>query len=192
MKAKRILWSIFFGICALVIILVLIRIFLMSDKKTLSELYPSENAIAAYEGGNEFVSHSVYEDIADDGYYSANGLIYCPETKELQITGRYNDSLYTYFDCADTVEFTWRLEDRANEKTYEGKVVESAEKYLYNYRKIIFEDVEINDESEMYLFLCYEDKYPVEDKTKGLLIHIPGEEFKTYKLSKEEIEKLSK
>ena len=60
MKTKRILWSIFFGICALVVILVLIRIFLMSDKKTLSELYPSENAIAAYEGGNEFVSAHLF------------------------------------------------------------------------------------------------------------------------------------
>lgn len=192
MKAKRIAWSIFFGICTLVFILILIRIFLMSDNKTLSELYPTENAAAAYQGGNAFLSHDVYENIADDGYYSANGLIYCRETKELQITGRYNDSLFTYFDCADTVEFTWKLEDRANEKFYEGKVVEGAEKYLYNYRKIIFEDVEINDESEMYLFLCYEDKYPVEDKTKGLLLHIPGQEFKTYKLSKKEIEKLGK
>ena len=192
MKAKRIAWSIFFGICLLVIILVLVRIFLMSDNKELSSIFPTENAVAAYSNENEFLTHKVYETIADDGYYSANGIIWCPETGELQITGRYNDSLFTYFDCADTVEFTWKLEDRANEKTYEGKVVESAEKYIYNYRKIVFEDVEINDESELYLFLCYEDKYPVEDLTKGLLIHIPGESFKTYKLSKDEIERLGK
>ncbi len=192
MKAKRILRSVFFGICALVLILMLIRIFLMSDNKALTDIYPTENARLAYGDGSEFLSHGVYEDIADDGYYSANGIIWCPETGELQITGRYNDSLFTYFDCADTVEFTWKLEDKTNEKTYEGKVVDSAEKYIYNYRKIIFEGVEISDESELYLFLCYEDKYPVEDKTKGLLIHIPGEDFKTYKLSKDEIEALSK
>ncbi len=192
MKAKRILRGVFLGICALVLILMLIRIFLMSDNKALTDIYPTENARAAYANGAELLSHDVFEDIADDGYYSANGIIWCPDTGELQITGRYNDSLFNYLECADTVEFTWRLEDKGANKTYEGEVVDSAEKYIYNYRKIIFEGVEISDESELYLFLCYEDKYPVEDKTKGLLIHIPGDEFKSYKLSKDEIEKLSK
>lgn len=192
MKAKRVIWGIIFGLCAVVLIFILARIFMMDDNDTLSEIYPTENAVAAYGEGREFLWHEPFESIADDGYFSASGMIYCRETGELQITGRYNESLFTYLNAPEDTEFTWKLVDKASEKEYEGVTVASETKYIYNYRRIIFEGVEINDESEVYLFLCYGDKYPVEDETEGLLLHIPGDKFKAYKLSKEEIAALTK
>ncbi len=192
MKAKRIIWGVIFAICAACLILVLARIFLMNDNDTLAEIYPTEAAISAYEEGKELITHESFKSIASDGYFSANGLIYCRETGELQLTGRYNDSLFTYLDAPENTEFTWKLVDKVSGAEYEGKVVESAEKYIYNYRKLVFEGVEIKDDSEIYLFLCYGDKYPIEDQTEGLLLHIPECKWETYELSDGEIARLTK
>ncbi len=191
MKVKRILKGLFIAFVCAFLIFIIARIFLLGDNDTLSELYPTDNAIEAYANGEEFIYHKPFESIASDGYYSANGFIYCKETGEVQITGRYNDSLFSYMDAPEDTEFTWKLVDKTNELEWEGKVAKADEKYIYNYRKIIFEDVDISETSELYLFLCWGDKYPLEE-TKGLLVHHPGEEFEAYKLTKEEIAALCK
>ena len=191
MKIKRILKGLFIAFVCAFLLFIAARIFLLGDNDTLSELYPTDSAISAYNAGENFIYHEPFESIADDGYYSSNGFIYCESTGEVQITGRYNDSLYTYMDAPEDTEFTWKLVDKANELEWEGEVVAGDEKYIYNYRRIIFSDVEICETSELYLFLCWGEEYPLEE-TKGLLIHHPGQVLEDYKLSKEEIAALTK
>ena len=177
----------------MLVVAILGRIYMMEDNDHLSTLFATDNAIATYSGGEgTFTFHKVAEDLSDDGYYSANGFIYNEEKKELQLTARYNDSLYTYLDTADKTKFYYTLVDESDDKVYEAKILQFGEKYMYNYDKLVFEDIEITEESELYLYLHFEDKYPVEDETEGLLIHHPGQEFKTYKLSKAEKEALGK
>lgn len=189
MNVAKFTKNLFIVMVAMILIAILGRIFMMEDNDLLSELFATENAVAVYAEDPEegFKYHAVADDLADDGYYSANGLIYIESKNELQITARYNDSLYTYLNTPDTTEFYYTLVDTSTENTYEGKVLDQGEKYMYNYEKLVFEGVEIGESSELYLFLHFEDKYPVEGETEGLLIHHADQTFKSYKLSKDEI-----
>lgn len=181
----------FIFMVGMLVVAILARIYMMEDNDHLSELFATDNAVVAY-GENEsaFTCHEPPEDLSDDGYYSARGFIYNEAKKELQITARYNDSLYVYLDTADKTVFYYTIVDEATDEVYEGKILQFGEKYMYNYDKLVFENIEITDESELYLYLNFEDKYPVEDETKGLIIHYPQQEMKAYKLSKSEIEAL--
>ena len=178
----------FIVIVAMLLIAIFGRVFMMEDNDLLSELRATEGAVSAYKADpeNAFFTHKLSEKLTHDGYYSANGFVYIKESGEIQITARYNDSLYGYFDTPETTEFTYTIVDTSTDTVYEGEVVERGEKYMYNYDKLVFKNVEIGEESELLLFLHFEDKYPVEDESKGLLIHHPAQEFKAYKLSKTE------
>lgn len=184
----------FILIVAMILIAIFARVYMMEDNDLLSELYPTDNAIASYgdKGTDAFKSHQPAENLTHDGYYSANGMVYIASAGELQITARYNDSLYDYLGTEDTTEFTYTILDKSNDKVYKGNILERGEKYMYNYDKLTFEGIDIGEDSELYLFLHFEDKYPVEDESKGLLIHHSEQEFKAYKLSKDEISKLEK
>ena len=192
MNVAKFTRNLFILMVSMLVIAILGRIYMMEDNDHLSTIYATENAVSTYADGKSFSSHKVAEDLTDDGYYSANGLIYNEDKKELQLTARYNDSLYTYLDTADKTVFSYTIVDESNDTVYEGKILQFGEKYMYNYDKLVFENVEITADSELYLFLHFEDKYPVEDETEGLLIHHPGQQLKTYKLKKAEKELLSK
>ena len=173
----------------MLVIAILGRIYMMEDNDHLSYLFATDNAKAAYsENEKAFSYHKPTDNLSNDGYYSANGFIYNADKKELQITARYNDSLYIYLDTADKTEFTFTVYDIATKTEYEAKKLEFGEKYMYNYEKLLIEDIEINEETELYLILHFDDKYPVEedDKQAGLIIHGAGQTMKAYKLSKEE------
>jgi len=176
----------------MLVIAILGRIYMMEDNDHLSELFATDNAKAAYsENEKAFTWHKPADNLSDDGYYSANGFIYNADKKELQITARYNDSLYVYFDTEDKTEFTFTVYDKTTKTEYEAKKLQFGEKYMYNYEKLVIENIEITDESELYLTLHFEDKYPVTEDDKGLVIHYAEQPMKTYKLSKAEKEALT-
>ncbi len=177
----------FIFMAGMLVVAILARIYMMEDNDYLSELHATDNAIAAYsENKKAFNSHKVAEKLSNDGYYSANGFIYNEEKKELQVTARYNDSLYDYLDTEVGTKFSYTIVDISDDTVYEGEILEFGEKYIYNYDKLVFENVDITESSELYLFLHFEDKYPVEGETDGLILHYAGQELKTYKLSKDE------
>ncbi len=179
----------FILIVGMLVVAILGRIYMMEDNDHLSYLFATDNAKAAYsENEKAFSYHNPTDNLSNDGYYSANGFIYNADKNELQITARYNDSLYVYLDTEDKTEFTFTVYDVATKTEYEAKKLQFGEKYMYNYEKLVIEDIEITDETELYLIMHFEDKYPVEedDKQAGLVIHGAGQTMKTYKLSKEE------
>ena len=192
MNVAKFTRNLFITMVGMLVIAILGRIYMMEDNDHLSYLFATDNALSAYADNNAFTTHKVADDLSDDGYYSANGFIYNETKNELQITARYNDSLYVYLNTADKTEFYYTLVDESTDKVYTAKVLQFGEKYMYNYDKLVFENLEITEESELYLYLHFEDKYPVEDETEGLLIHHPGQEMKAYKLSKAEKELLTK
>lgn len=178
----------------MLVVAILGRIYMMEDNDHLSYLFATDNAKAAYsENENAFTYHNPADNLSNDGYYSAHGFIYNEAKKELQITARYNDSLYNYLNTADKTEFTYTVYDKATKTEYEAKKLEFGEKYMYNYEKLAIEGLEITEKTELYLILHFEDKYPVEEEGKdaGLLIHTEGHPMKTYKLSKAEKEALT-
>ena len=182
----------FILIVGMLVVAILGRIYMMEDNDHLSYLFATDNAKAAYsENEAAFLYHKPTDNLSNDGYYSANGFIYNVDKKELQITARYNDSLYVYLGTEDKTEFTFTVFDKTTETEYEAVKLQFGEKYMYNYEKLVVEDIEINDDTELYLILHFEDKYPVEEDDEGLIIHGAGQPMKAYKLSKAEKEALT-
>ena len=182
----------FILIVGMLVVAILGRINMMEDNDHLSYLFATDNAKAAYsENEAAFLYHKPTDNLSNDGYYSANGFIYNADKKELQITARYNDSLYVYLGTEDKTEFTFTVFDKTTETEYEAVKLQFGEKYMYNYEKLVVEDIEINDDTELYLILHFEDKYPVEEDDEGLIIHGAGQPMKAYKLSKAEKEALT-
>ena len=87
---------------------------MMDDKGSLTEIVPTEAAKEAYaaQGKDAFVTHKLLKSLSADGYFSMHSLIYNENGRELQITGRYNESVYKYWGVENGDEFYWELRDR--------------------------------------------------------------------------------
>lgn len=188
MRIGKILKGIFIALIVAVFAIILIRIFMLDDKSTLDNLYPTENAVFAYEkdGENAFSSIDVCGQISDDGYFMAYGAVYAESTGEMQITVKYNDSLTEeYIPGADPKSFRWELEDEDGNVLSKGNVLDSAEKYQYNYIRLSFGDVK-PDKNIFMKFVCEEKNYPAEDTDPHLLIYSEGDSLGKYNLSSDE------
>ena len=193
MKIGKIIGRIFAVVFVVVLILLLGRIFMMDDKGSLTEIVPTEAAKEAYasRGRDAFVTHKLSRSISTDGYFSAHSLVYNEDGKELQVTGRYNESVYGYLGVENGDDFYWELRDAEGNTVSVGKVVEEEQKYFYRHFRLVFSDVTIAMEEPLYLFLCCDAvEYPTAD-TVGLHLHVEGQEWKTYKLDKQERSALS-
>ena len=165
------------------------RMAMTANRRILADIHPTANACAAYEadGKEAFLTHKLPSEISEDGYYTAYALSYSPATKEMQITVRYNQSLYEkYLPESDPDNYYYELRDSEGETVAEGKIISEKELYFYEHYRIAFEGVELLEDSELYLFLCDdESEYPAEH-TKGIILHHPSFPFKSVSLSKEE------
>lgn len=189
MKIGKVVKFIFAALFIVFMAAVILRIFMLKDSRTLSDIYPTEAAKTAYaeDGSGAFLTHRPAEEISSDGYYSAYAMVYAPEEKELQLTVRYNDSLPERYMLGSIPEnYAWELRDGDGTVIAEGTVLDTVEKYRYNYVRVAFDGVEIGDDDELYLFLISDEvQYPEAD-TEGLRLHGPENSFKTYKPDKSE------
>lgn len=197
MKIKRIIKYVFIAFVTVVLAFFALRIFMTDDRGTLDEVYPSEGAVKTYgeAGADSFVTYKIPYDMSEDGYYTAYSPVYIKDAKEFQITVRYNDSLYEKFLKNSTPsDYYFELRDADGKTVAKADVVAEKERYFYNYLRLSFTDIIIDGESELYLFLCCDvsdPPYPA-DHNKGIIIKHPSFAEKTVKLSKSEIEALSK
>ncbi len=173
-----------------IIALMIFRIMMQSDTRTLSEIIPTDGLASAYisEGDSAFLYQKPRDEIASDGYYTAYAFIYSPESEEVQLTARYNDSLYErYLNVPSDTEFLWELRNSDGDVISSGKPLAAEKKYFYNYVRLSFENVRIDEDSDdVYLYLiCPDADYP-DSSAKGMHIRSAGTAFKAYKLSKAE------
>ena len=189
MKIGKVVKFIFAALFIVFMAAVILRIFMLKDSRTLSDIYPTDAAKTAYaeDGSSAFLTHKPAEEISSDGYYSAYAMVYAPEEKELQLTVRYNDSLPERYMLGSIPEnYAWELRDVDGTVIAKGTVLDTAEKYRYNYVRVAFNGVEIDNDDELYLFLISDEvQYPEAD-TEGLRLHGPENSFKTYKPDKNE------
>lgn len=193
MKIGKIIKWLFFALIAAVFLFILVRIFMLDDKRTFRDIYPTESARAAYaaDGEGAFSYHKLPMDISSDGYFMAYGMVYCEKSGEMQLTVKYNDSLTDiYLEGSSAEDYRWELEDENGKTVAVGKVLDTAEKYQYNYIRMAFENVKCD--GELYLKLvCEKLGYPREGEDPNLAVHTERNTFKEYRLSKEEKEILS-
>lgn len=201
---------------ALACIALLWRVFFAGSEITLDEFIPTKTTAEAYsESGNlKIITNEVVEEISKEGYFSAYGFFYSPETKELQITARYNNST---LDRLRDIDFFLYTVDTSGEpydaekqsvvdadgnviKLYQGypksEIIEPLAEYtqtdeilFYNYEKLVFPGVEIGEHTNVILSLCSAgDK----DAEKAVVtIHFAEQPTEEYELSDDETEALA-
>lgn len=179
--------------CAVVAFL-LWRIFLINSDSVLGDITPTENAKAAYasSGDEAFKTHFLPDRISGnaeeaDGYFSAYSFVYMPETKEVQVTLRINDSTSERLGLGGELPYFFLKFNENGEDT--GEICEYAyfedeHELMYSYRRMVFENVEITPETN--LIVCLSTTGDSTASISELVIHFQEQELEEYDLSKKE------
>lgn len=190
MKVAKIVKGFCIAVLILFFVAILFRIFMLDDKRVLKDIYPTEGFVTAYEknGENAFSYHKMSSQISTDGYYTAYAMVYCESAQEVQLTVRYNDSLTERYLPGTSAEmFRWELVDENGTTVSVGQELESVGKYQYNYIRVSFEDVKIEEDTSLLLRLyCDEADYPTEGSEPEFMVHVNNKELKKYSLSSAE------
>lgn len=152
----RIATFIIFALCFMFVI----RCCMVADKSEFSNLYITDGVRSAYaDGESEVKTVKVEREIADDGYFSAYAFFYVPETGEIQVTVRWNDSAYEYTSTEQGYEFAFHLLNETTGEKYPATVIDTAKKSIYNYRKLVAKDVDLGEAERLTVVLEVGDGY---------------------------------
>lgn len=187
---KIILWVAVFAVIGFL----LWRIFLINSNHVLGDITPTENARAAYAelGESAFFTNDLPDRISGnsdgaDGYFSAYSFVYIPEKKEVQITLRVNDSTSEKLDLGGAMPYFYLKFNENGEDTgdiRECASFEDVHELMYTYRRLVFENVEITDTTN--LIVCLSDTGNTAVSTSELVIHFQEQTMEQYKLSGKE------
>lgn len=193
MKSRKIIGRILLLVFIAGVLVILGRVFMMDDNGNLTKIIPTDSARQAYAslGKDAFYTHKFSAPIAPDGYFTAHSLVYNKEQGELQLTARYNESVYKYLGVEDGSDFYWELRDAEGNTVSVGTVADTEQKYFYRHFRLIFSDVTVEEEDSLFLFLCCDTVDYPKAETVGFAVHRPGQDWKRYKLGSEEREALS-
>lgn len=201
-----------FALLCLALGIILIRVIISSDESVLDELTPTDAAKAAFaalpEGETFAVRHGVPYQVSEkvhdkvgyeipwragekssderDGYFTAYGFVYIPSAKELQIVVRYNNAVLTTPGTAEGDDFRFTLWCEETDTEILPSSVETGAKWMYQYRRLVFDGVELNDHETLWLLMRSDG---ADEPLNKLLCHYPEQyryDMKTYKLSRAE------
>ena len=162
------------------------RVTLGDDKTTLKSFVVTEPSATAYaENGELYVlTNEMADDIstpilrltdeeAPEGQFIAYGFYYIPETKEFQITVRYNDTTEATLGDFNFFAYTVDTSGEQMEESEDGQRLhfgypigevlsptynsDVKEKMFYNFEKLVFKGVDIDENTNVVVSLCYGD-----------------------------------
>ena len=180
---KGVLLGLVLAVCALFIW----RITLLTDTRTLKSISPDEINRAAYKaasGSPVCFTHEIRDEISKEGLFGAYGLVYIKDAHQVQFTVRYNDSVYKYTDYESGTEFRYYLKNEVTGEYTEATRSESAERFMYNYRRLVFDGYDLGEDADIYLYIS---DGRAEDAFDSLPIHyakLPMDEYKLTKADK--------
>ena len=156
---KIILLTILFGICALLIW----RCCIYADKSKFSSPEATDAVKAAFSENGEVSAYSIkiHRENSENGYFSAYGFYWFREAEEAQLAVRWNDSAYEYTNTGSGYEFSFCIRNETTGEKYPASVAGTARAVFYNYRKLVFEGLTINENDELSLVM-YVDNMEVD------------------------------
>lgn len=194
----KILKYLLYGLVIFVFGLIFWRIWTINDESVLSCVTPTENALSAYaeKGADAFLSHEVHDRIsgtaegAADGYFSGYAFVYIPDKKEVQVTLRVNDSTAGRLGLSELPYFYLNIYENAEDvrNVREPIYTEDQHRLMYNYRRLVFEDVEIGEKND--LLICVSDTGDSSGDVSELVIHFQEQELEPYELTKNDVKSL--
>ena len=90
-----------------------------------------------------------FDELSEDGYFKVSNFMYVKETKEVIITLRYNDTCKEYYseeygvDTSVSELFVFTL--TGGGKTYSDYTYVTDSRFTYNYRRLIFTGIELDE-----------------------------------------------
>lgn len=181
---KRTATLIVFLICGMFII----RCIMVADKSAFSKPAATDAMKIAYaDGESTTYTAKQYKEISDDGYFSAYGFYYTPETGEVQAAVRWNNSVYGYTDMEVGHEFTFYILNETTGAKYPAETVDSKDKNLYNYRRIVATGVSCTEEEALSVVMELRDGFESIHPVK-----YAEQEFLEYKLPSSLLKELKK
>lgn len=139
-------------------IMFIFRCCVADNTNILADLVPTDALRAAYTDGEvELITHDVVREISENGYMRAYAYVWSPEAKEVQITIRYNNSVYEYNMLPEGSEFSYTLTDSVTGAIYTPSYTESDEMWMYNYRRLVFSGVEFSEDANLIVHMYYGD-----------------------------------
>lgn len=170
--------SLAFGIFVFAFIgFLLVRMFLSNPPKAMKKPVWDDTLLAAYnearDGGEELkiVQIPTSNAFSEDSKFSVYTVTYAPSVKQLQFTVRYNDRVLNYL-VQDYPEAK-KLIDGGKEEIYvysltvtRGDAVETVNTYKYTkfsrggytYRRLIFDNIDLEGVSSVYVGAAYSGK----------------------------------
>ena len=181
-KTGRIAKIIVITIMYILIGLFIFRCCFASNQSTLNDVLPTAALTAASADGviPDILTHDIVTEISQDGNIACYAFVYIPEIRELQVTVRYNDSLYSKLSLAADTALTFTLTDSDTKSEVTGEILATKKIWMYTYHRLVFRDVSIRDTNDLLLQMYAADKAVAVD-----VIHYKDQNIvlKPYKLS---------
>lgn len=181
-KTGRIAKIIVISTVYILIGLFIFRCCFASSQSTLNDVLPTDALTAASSDGviPEMLTHDIVTEISQDGKIACYAFVYIPEIREIQLTVRYNDSIYEKESLAADTVFTFGLTDSDTKAEATGEILATKKVWMYTYHRLVFREVSITDTNDLLLQMYAGDKAVAVD-----VIHYKDQNvvLKPYKLS---------
>lgn len=176
--AKKIIKITGYVLLIAAIALIILRVVYADVNTVFTKITPTDGVKSAFASGAEILTHKTVQEIADDGYMKCYALVYIPSENELQISVKFNKSIYDHVGSGELFDF--KLYNTSDESEVWAKSVERTEKGLYGYCRVVFENVTIEENEALEIVMTSADRL---DDYSVYRIHEDYQDFKPYKLS---------
>ena len=177
-KVKTVLKSLIFLTSLCIYLFFFFRICSSNDPRAMQRIVWNETTVAAYQqdpAAFEALEQFPSAYMTVDGSFWITNIVYLPEAKQLQVTVKYNDSTLRKLKEAIGSDYSipeepfvyYLVDDKGNR--YDEHSFISAEKSIYNYRRLVFENIDLTDVSIMYIKMESVDSAGVDGVPRGSL-----------------------
>lgn len=179
---KKTVAALVYIFCALMVF----RCCFAANHSTLSDIYPTDALRAAYAAQGDslsLLSHDVASSISSDGYMTCYAFVYCPDASELQVTVRYNASVFTYNSLPEDTRLRYTLFDSGSGTEYDVVIAEEETHWMYTYQRLVVSGVSLTDENDLDIRMYADDRQISSDT-----VHYADQNvvLEPYKLSRSE------
>lgn len=150
--------TIVYAVVLLLCLFIVLRCCLNSDRSTLDDLLRTDALAAVSAADTEKrmavqVLHENATELSSDGYFCVYGFVYIPEAAEVQLTVRYNRSVYEYNQIPEDTPFSFYLSVGAGGEKLPMTVGASESKLMYEYRRLVLDGIELTDDALLYCWM---------------------------------------
>ena len=184
---KKILKRVGIGIIFLLCLILIWRCCLVADKSKYADLFPTEGLKTAYSSGNAAVyTVKIAAEMSDSGRFSAYGFYYVPETHEVQLALRWNDSTYKAMSADPGTDLRFALSNETTGEQFDVSFSETSHSTFYNYRRAAVTGITISEGDEIKLSLLHGDGLEAD----SMIIKHAEQEMEGYTIPNSVINKL--